>query len=157
MSSIVYKTAKKTGLEAALSVPVSDITITGFELDARRLSTAVRQLSDTVSVKTRFKVRTTSISDANALSTRISGASTVIKEETDSAMAESDWSGESVLTAAPTIAALTTLTVVAITTESVTSFSTMASTTTFGELAATAPASSSADSVLMIAVIVGAS
>ena len=60
-ASIAYTAAKQTGLAAALSVPTSDITITGFTLGARRLGPrrlepVVRQLTGTVSVTTSFKV-----------------------------------------------------------------------------------------------------
>lgn len=114
MSSVAYKNAKKAGLAAALAVPVSDITITGFTLgvdddddeDDRRLPTAVHEFSGTVSVKTTFTVQVDDSSTAAAVSTAISGASTAtaIKDETDTAMATADWSSESVITAAPTIA-----------------------------------------------------
>lgn len=102
-ASIVYAAAKQTGLAAALSVPTSDITITGFTLGARRLEPAVRQLTGTVSVTTSFKVVVADISAGTALSTTIAGASAAIKAETDSAMAAADWSDESVITAAPTM------------------------------------------------------
>ncbi|CAK0906115.1 unnamed protein product [Prorocentrum cordatum] len=103
MSSIVYTTAKKTGLAAAVSVLASDITITYFAVGARRLSTAVRQLTGTVTVKTSFRIKVADVSTAATLSTRIAGASAAIKAQTNSAMAAADWSGESVITVAPTM------------------------------------------------------
>jgi hypothetical protein len=103
MLSTVYTAAKATGLSAALSVPVSDITMTGFTVGARRLSAAVRQLSDAVSVTTSFTVQVADEGVASDLSTTIVGAADAIKTETDSAMASADWSGESVITAAPTL------------------------------------------------------
>ncbi|CAK0802206.1 unnamed protein product [Prorocentrum cordatum] len=171
MSSIVYKTAKKKGLEVALSVPASDLTITGFALGARRLSTAVRRLSDTVSVTTSFEVKTASTSAATAVSTRIAGASAAIKAATDSAMAEADWSGESVITVAPTMTAPTVAnpTLVAITISPTTtdmatrSSSTASSTTTVASTAgesqpaATVADVSSADTIVIVVAIAGAS
>jgi VCBS repeat-containing protein len=103
MSSTVYKAAKATGLSAALSVAVSDITIVGFTVDARRLSAAVRELSVTVSVTTSFTVQATDASAAEVFSTTIAGAADAIKIQTNIAMSAADWSGEPVLTAAPTM------------------------------------------------------
>ncbi|CAK0871785.1 unnamed protein product [Prorocentrum cordatum] len=105
MSSTVYKAAKTTGLANALSVPESDITITDFILNARRLSEVVRQLSDTVaiSVTTRFSILVADESDASSLATTIQGAAEDIKTHTENAMQQADWSGESVITAAPTM------------------------------------------------------
>jgi hypothetical protein len=106
MSSTVYKTAKKTGLAAALSVPASDITITGFTLVARRPSSAARQLSGTtVSVKTSATVVAADLAAATAISSAAAGASAAIKAQTDSAMAAADWSGQSVISSAPTMTA----------------------------------------------------
>jgi VCBS repeat-containing protein len=103
MSSTVYKAAKATGLSAALSVPVSDITITSFTVTARRLSAAVRELSVTVSVTTSFTVQVADASAAEALSTSIAGAADDIKTLTNIAMSLANWSDESVITAAPTM------------------------------------------------------
>jgi 3D (Asp-Asp-Asp) domain-containing protein len=103
MSSTVYTAAKAMGLAAALSVPFSDITITGFTVDARRLSAAVRQLTDTVSVTTVFTIQVADETIAATLSTAIAGAAADIKTATDSAMAAADWSNESFITAGPTM------------------------------------------------------
>jgi hypothetical protein len=108
LSSDVYKNAKKIGLAAALAVQASDINITGFALgadvgDDRRLSTANNQLSGTVSVKTSFTVTINDSSTVVGLYTTIHGASTDIQVQTDSALAAADWSGQSVITSAPTI------------------------------------------------------
>jgi plastocyanin len=103
MNSTVYKDAKATGLSVALSVPVSDITIIGFTVEARRLSAAVRGLSVTVSVTTSFTVQVADAIAAGALSTTIAGAADAIKIQTNIAMSAADWSGEPVLTAAPTM------------------------------------------------------
>jgi hypothetical protein len=115
MSSTVYKTAKNDGLAAGLSVPASDITITGFTLGVRRLHAATGQLSGfeeveltdgTVLVKTSFEVEVADISAATALSAKIVGASSAVKAHTDSAMAAADWSGEPVIAVAPTLTAM---------------------------------------------------
>jgi len=103
MSSTVYKDAKTTGLSAALSVPVSDITITGFTLGGRRLSTALRRLVDTVTVTTNFLIEASGQSVADELAATIAGAAEAIQNETDSAMADADWSGEAVITTPPTM------------------------------------------------------
>jgi hypothetical protein len=105
MSSIVYMASKAAGLSVALSVPVSDINITGLSVNARRLPAVVRELSDTVSVTTSFTIQVTDGSVAEDLSTTIAGAADNIKAATDSAMAAADWSEESVITAAPTMTA----------------------------------------------------
>jgi hypothetical protein len=106
MSSTVYKTAKKMGLAAALSAPASDITIRGFTLVARRLSSAARQRSGTtVSVKTSATVMAADLASATALSAAAAGASAAIKAQTDSAMAAADWSGQTVISSAPTMTA----------------------------------------------------
>ena len=60
-ASIAFTAAKHPGLAAAVSVPTSDITISGFTLGARRLGPrrlvpVVRRLTGTVSVTTSFKV-----------------------------------------------------------------------------------------------------
>jgi hypothetical protein len=103
MSSTVYKAAKGTGLSAALSVPASGVTITGFIVNARRLSAAVSELSVTVSVTTFFTVQVADASVAEVLLTRIAGAADAIKSQTEIAMSAADWSDESVVTVAPTI------------------------------------------------------
>jgi len=106
MSSIPYTTAKQTGLAAGLSVPASDIIITGFALGARRLATAARQLTVSVSVTTSFKVVVADITTGNALASTIEGASASIEAHTQSAMNAADWDMESVIIIAPTMAAL---------------------------------------------------
>jgi hypothetical protein len=105
MSSAAYKAAKKTGLSVALSVPVSRITITDFTVNetARRLSSDVRELSATVSVTTSFRVQVADADAADDLSSTIAGAADAIKTQTNIAMSAADWSGESVITAAPTV------------------------------------------------------
>jgi len=104
VSSAVYSAAKKNGLSAALSVPIPDITIAGFTVDARRLSAAARQLSDTVSVTTRFQIQVNGERVAEDLSAIIVGSADDIRDHTNSAMAASDWSNEATITAAPTMA-----------------------------------------------------
>jgi len=119
MSSIAYTTAKKNGLVAALSVPASDIAITGFTLGVRRLHAAAGltsgfegEIADisgsdgTVLVKTSSEVDVADISTATALSTTILEASAVVKAETDSAMASADWSVEPVIVTAPMLTAV---------------------------------------------------
>ncbi|CAK0899700.1 unnamed protein product [Prorocentrum cordatum] len=105
MSSIVYKDAKATGLSAALGVSLSNITITGFTVNARRLSAVVRQLSAAVSVTTHFTVQAEDESGAEDLSTTIAAAAVAITTHTVIAMTAADWSGESVITSAPTMTA----------------------------------------------------
>jgi hypothetical protein len=128
MNSTVYKAAKATGLSVALSVPVSDVTITGFTVDARRLSAADPDLSVTVSVTTSFTVQVADASVAEVLSTTIAGAAEAIKTQTNIAMSDADWSDESVITAAPTI---TDVTDVTITTEDSSTEDTSSKTTTY--------------------------
>jgi hypothetical protein len=111
MNSTVYEAAKATGLSVALSVPVSDITITGFTVNDRRLSAASRELLVTVSVTTRFTVQVADASAAEALSTSIEGAADAIKTQTNIAMSSADWSDESVITAAPTMTGVAILVV----------------------------------------------
>jgi len=113
-SSTVYRAAKReglvavlSGLGAALSVPEEGIAITGFTLGNRRLSTAFRKVTGTTSVTTRFKVEVPDRSIATTLATTIEGASAEILAQTNSAMAAADWSGELVITAAPTMTAPT--------------------------------------------------
>ncbi|CAK0834100.1 unnamed protein product, partial [Prorocentrum cordatum] len=101
MSSTVYRSAKTTGLSAALSVPASDILVTGLTVAARRLSAAGHQLSRTVSVTTRFTVQVADERAAEDLSITVGGVADAIKAETDSAMAAADWSSELVITVAP--------------------------------------------------------
>ena len=101
MSSTVYKAAKKTGLAAALSVPVSDVTIRGFTIVVRRL----HRSGTTVSVKTSASVKAADLPSATALSATVAGSSAHIKAQTDSAMAASNWSGQSVISSAPMMTA----------------------------------------------------
>jgi len=82
-------------------------------LGSRRLSTAFRKVTGTIPVTTRFKVNVPDSSTATALATKIEEASTDILAQTDSAMAAADWSGEPVITAAPTMTAPTLTVVVA--------------------------------------------
>jgi len=115
MASTVYKAAKKEGLASALSVPASDITITGFTLGVRRLHVATGQLlgfdeveltDGAVLVLTSFEVEAADISTATALSTTIAGASSAVKVHTDNAMAVADWSGEPLIVTAPSMTAV---------------------------------------------------
>jgi hypothetical protein len=105
MSSAVYVIATKIGLSDALSVPFSDVSITDFTVDARRLSAAVRQLSDGVShtVTIAFAVLVSDQSAGGDLSTMIEGAADDIEHHMNIAMAAADWSGDSVINAAPTM------------------------------------------------------
>jgi len=109
MNSVIYKAAKASGLCAALSVPCSDLTITGFSVNPRRLSATV---SDTVSVTNNFTVHsvttnfTVQVADESAgqsVSSTIAGAADGIKTETDSAMAAADWGTDPVIQSAPTM------------------------------------------------------
>ena len=104
MSSAVYVGAKKTGLSVALSVDVGNVDITGHTVGSRRLSAVGRQLTAAVSVTTQFAITVSDSSTAQSLSTTIAGAADDISTHTNAAMAAADWSSESVITSAPTLA-----------------------------------------------------
>lgn len=100
MASTTYRAAKKAGLVAALSVTADKLVIIGFSIAttrARRLSTANK------TVTTNFRVEVADATAATTMATTITGAAAAIKTQTNAAMAAADWSGESVLTAAPTM------------------------------------------------------
>jgi hypothetical protein len=110
LNSTTYVAAKQTGLATALNVSVPDVTITGFTITphhGRRPAAVGRQLVSHVSVTTSFTVNIAGSNSADSLSASIANASTAIEAETNNAMAAADWSGEPVLTAAPTMAAPT--------------------------------------------------
>jgi len=107
MNSEKYIAAKLSGLCVALSVNCPDIAITGFSVNTRRLSAAVRQLLDTIftvhSVTTNFTVQVANVIAGETVSTAIEGAADAIKTETDSVMEATDWSTDSVISGAPTM------------------------------------------------------
>merc|ERR1719401_1624838 len=101
MSSSAYKTGKTTGLAAALSVNSTDITITGFAISPLRLSTVSRQTSQQVSVTTSVTIDVADVTTATTLAGTIAGAADSIMTHTNNAMAAMDWSGDSLINAAP--------------------------------------------------------
>ncbi|CAK0855160.1 unnamed protein product [Prorocentrum cordatum] len=100
MASAVYVDAKAAGLAGALNVAVYQVEIMGFivNLVARRLTAA-----STVSITTLFSI-TVDESAGEAFITLIEGAADEIVTYTNNAMAAADWSSETVITSAPTLA-----------------------------------------------------
>jgi len=93
MSSTVYKAGKISGLSAVLSVPASDISITGFTVND--------DMSGAVSVKISFTIRAADENASTVIYSTLAVAAADIKVQTDNAMAAADWSDEFVITAAP--------------------------------------------------------
>jgi len=109
INSVPYVTAKEAGLAAALGVTASDVNITGFTITDHtgRLPAAVRQLSSHVTVTTSFTVIIAGSNSADSLSATIAGAANATENETNNALAGVDYSGESVITAAPVMSEIT--------------------------------------------------
>lgn len=118
MASEPYMGAKVTGLAKTLSVTEQSILITDFEVTApssRRLEEQTtdqrRQLSSgNVDVRTFFKVTTVDNAASLAVVADIVSSAATLKTNIDNAMAATNWTGQTVLTTAPTIAGSITLT-----------------------------------------------
>jgi hypothetical protein len=104
LASTVYTTAKQTGVANALGVAVSKVTVDGFVLARRRLTTKKGRKLASTTVTTNYSVEVAA-AQATAMETSVASNSiaATIQTETTTAMAAADWSSEPVLTAAPTI------------------------------------------------------
>lgn len=103
LASTPYMAAKKTGLAAALNVPEADITIDGFSISRRRLAQKGRALaSKTVVTSYSVDVPATAAATMQAAVAAPTLAA-AIQTQTATAMAAQTWTGEPVLTAAPTL------------------------------------------------------
>ena len=114
MASAAYKKGKEEGLAAALGIPSSRVTVTGFIVAAVRRELLndggeERQLTAVqVSVTTHFEIKSTSTADADALVTQLAEPTLAakIKEKTELKMAAQDWSSSTsgAIASAPTMA-----------------------------------------------------
>ncbi|CAK0845548.1 unnamed protein product [Prorocentrum cordatum] len=132
MNSIVYKAAKTTGLclfPSPIIISIIIRIIADFIVDACQLSAVVGELSVAVSATTSFTVQVADASVAEVLSLTVQGTEDVIKEQEqiNIAMAAADWSGDSVITGAPTMGEVVTMVV---TTPTATTTTTVATVTT---------------------------